>query len=103
MRITPQPTSTNPVINFWGPILQFRGVAHDQYRLSALVVLPLNNLPPQASLLSAGTVAAPHKVADLPFDKPTKTAWRYDISVPLSSGPVIYVLDDFKVGLTQNS
>ncbi len=73
-----------------GPLLQFRGVAPNEYRVSALVVLPLNEPPPVASLQPAGTATAARKVADIPFEKPTKTAWRYDFVVPRIAGAQAY-------------
>lgn len=73
-----------------GPVLQFRGVTPNAYRVCALIVLPLNESPPTATLLPFGTSTAAQRLADLPFERPTKTAWRYDFTLPRTTEPISY-------------
>jgi hypothetical protein len=82
-----------------GPILQFRGMTSTEYRVSALVVMPMGTSPPQAVLPEGGTVSAARKVADLPFEKDSKTftAWRFDFILPLGvTTQVNYQINDFQ-------
>ena len=80
-----------------GPILQFRGFLRNTCEVSALVVTDLGDPAPPAQIdQPQALVAAPRKLADLPFENPTKTAWRYDMVLPLSSGSVEYGIGEFK-------
>jgi len=77
-----------------GPILQFRGFLRNTCEVSALVVTDLGDPAPPAQIdQPQALVAAPRKLADLPFENPTKTAWRYDMVLPLSSGRSTFELE----------
>ncbi|CAG8870730.1 alkaline phosphatase D family protein [Pseudomonas fluorescens] len=68
-----------------GPILNFRGVHGGRYHVSALVVQDLGD-PEPAHNVPTCQVNAVTNLADIPFNHPTWTVWRIDLSTEQKPG-----------------
>lgn len=61
-----------------GPMLFFRGLSQDRWRLAAIIVLPSEQTPPSLTI-EGGIEAAPERLGG----RLDRTVWRYTFSVPM--------------------
>lgn len=66
-----------------GPVLQFRSNA-DEYCVSAMVILDIKDPPPGGNVTLPSSRVNIQKIADIPFQNPSMSAWRMDMYIPLT-------------------